>query len=302
MKYIRIPVLDTEVMPTDDGREEVYIFFSATEYFPVSVELAEFLNRFVVLEEEFEPAAAPPLPPVKTPAQIRAEKLQEVQQRLHAVPSHKAPTTVKDQYGQPQPVDDPMEEFLIKMGIDFHPPAPDARLQIMRVNEEAGKDGNNLGAEELQALIQTIRNKAMPDHVRSQAFDRLVRIPVMVLYRTIPLTTESERRQIVAARMQFLDVATDKIKTTPQDLAVYIAGDPRGLAVEDRDGEITVLPKRVGEMFNLQASEDTRELIARENPDGGGTQAVVKPAARLGDIEARVPRVQAEGVGLVKRK
>ena len=73
MKYIRIPVLDTEVMPTDDGREEVYIFFSATEYFPVSVELAEFLNRFVVLEEEFEPAAAPPLPPVKTPAQIRAK-------------------------------------------------------------------------------------------------------------------------------------------------------------------------------------------------------------------------------------
>lgn len=313
-RFIKIPVFETANLPND----EVAVFYNEQgDYLELPLALVERLNDFVFIEEEVEYLEPSP-PPKETPAEERSRIIREVQARVRgekppqseyvAIPSHRAPRTEKDRYGQEQPIEDPADDFLARMNISREPP-PEETNPIMAVGEAAGRDGNNLSAGDLKGLVDTLHDRKQSDYVKGQAFDKLIAVPMKVLWKIVPFTSVGDRRQIAAARTLLIDVATDTVKAMPQDLAAFIAGNMSGTTVqtEDRKSLMTIPledgESGLGDLFEIPTDTTPPAAKAIEGVDTRRLSGA-KPAASNASLEARAKAraPQTQHVGLVPKR
>ena len=260
--FIRIPVERSVIVPKEDGTgDEVAIFYSENEYFLLSTEQARFFDLF--LEEEDVTPVAPPAPvaPVK-PVHIA------LREQLLAGKG-KPVTYVEPARREDAPATLVEGDAAILAGLGIKLPGQGApALDWMRVNDEAGPDGNDLNDETLQALIRVLENPKAARQMREQAMDRMLKIPMTVLYRSAAYTHLETRKHIASVRAQQINMG-ESVTGLPMDLAGYVAGGSRTqVAVDMGDDQIAVLGnKKVSDIF------DIGKLGAKDDDDGHVVEA-----------------------------
>jgi len=200
----------------------------------------------------------------------------------------------------PEPEEDPILRELTSMGID-RTTKKNNLSAIMRIGDEALRDGNDLTDAQLAALAATLQGP-YPNVLKQQAFEKLLIVPMDVLYRAGAFLDKNSRAQVAAVRDAQTNMG-ETVQVMSQTLAAFVAGDFKGgRAVPDRNpADLTIVDFGTRGIDAVFESADGRALhIGDERDPGLATGPINQAAVQRGVAEVRI-KTMAELEAAAKR-
>lgn len=156
---------------------------------------------------------------------------------------------------------DPGEEAILRLGLTIK---ADPLKAIIKVNNEAGRDGSDLTLAEAKELNDIINSNASVG-LRQAAFRRIATLPLVKLYRIRGVLSDDLAKQIALERCKTLGQDRSGLGSSymPADWGGFVSGQLR--TAEELAEAVTDVPASRPPEENFSFKEGAEEALAASN-------------------------------------